>query len=207
MMSQSAVTIEPTASVESNVLHEPISPVSSRVLDESGRVPNMSERVSESESLVPDDVGGSPAGTSDVNSDELMALTRSIHEDGSDESIEDPPDLDMAKRPCRLPMKFRDYHLYSCEVMPDGDPPTLKEALKGEHSDRWKAAVTDELESLKRHNVYELVDRPPNVNVVQSKWVRKTKDEPEGKRFRARLVARGFSQRKGVDYLETFRLL
>jgi len=59
-----------------------------------------------------------------------------------------------------------------------------------------------ELDSLKLNNVYQLVTKPKGVNVVKSKWVHKIKWSPDGtlERYKSRLVAKGFSQKYGVDY-------
>jgi hypothetical protein len=56
------------------------------------------------------------------------------------------------------------------------------------------------------NNVWELVDCPQGANLVSCKWVFKVKRLPNGdiNKFNARLVARGFSQRYGVGYDETF---
>jgi hypothetical protein len=50
-----------------------------------------------------------------------------------------------------------------------------------------------------------LVDKPHNANMVSCKWVFKLKKDANGNdRYKARLIARGFSQKKGIDYDETF---
>lgn len=62
-----------------------------------------------------------------------------------------------------------------------------------------------EYNALLKNGVWKLVERPKGRNVIKSKWVYKTKLDHTGKdKYRARLVARGFSQRYGVDYNDTF---
>lgn len=63
-----------------------------------------------------------------------------------------------------------------------------------------------EYDSLIKNNTWELVDRPPNTKLVDNRWVFKIK-EGRGNAsdiFKARLVARGFTQEYGVNYHETF---
>ncbi|GKV21142.1 hypothetical protein SLEP1_g31150 [Rubroshorea leprosula] len=67
--------------------------------------------------------------------------------------------------------------------------------------------MKEELEALHNNNTWTLVPSPsPQLNIVGSKWVFKTKLHPDGsiERFKARLVARGFSQVPGLDFDETF---
>lgn len=69
-------------------------------------------------------------------------------------------------------------------------------------------------ESNERRNIIEekwkltwkLKELPKDQPVVSCRWVFKSKVKPDGtiERYKARLVARGFSQTKGVDYFETF---
>jgi len=56
------------------------------------------------------------------------------------------------------------------------------------------------------NDVWDLVNRPRDTNIVSNKWVFDLKRLPTGqiKRYKARLVARGFSQQYGIDYEETF---
>ena len=62
------------------------------------------------------------------------------------------------------------------------------------------------MKSLKDNDVWELVELPKGHKAVGSKWVFKTKTDADGyvERFKARLVAQGFSQKFGLDYDETF---
>ena len=57
-----------------------------------------------------------------------------------------------------------------------------------------------------KNGVWEVVARPEGKSVVTSKWLYKIKHAADGsiKKFKARFVARGFSQVEGVDYDETF---
>ncbi|KAH9096322.1 hypothetical protein Ae201684P_009554 [Aphanomyces euteiches] len=91
-------------------------------------------------------------------------------------------------------------------VMTFVDPKTPNEALSGPNADKWRDAMQLEVDSLIGNGTWELVDRPPNTNIVSNKWVFKVKydSERDVEKFKARLVARGFSQRYGVDYTETF---
>ena len=75
-----------------------------------------------------------------------------------------------------------------------------------EYSRQWRDAVTDELEKLFGLGTFEYTELPPGKETVDTKWVFTIKSTPTGlvDRFKARLVARGFSQRAGDDFWETF---
>ena len=62
------------------------------------------------------------------------------------------------------------------------------------------------MKSLKENEVWEMVELPKDRKTVGSKWVYKLKSGPDGsiERYKARLVAQGFSQKYGTDYDETF---
>lgn len=85
------------------------------------------------------------------------------------------------------------------------DPQTFKQAMARPDAEKWVEAMNEELTSLERCKVWELTERPDE-NVVSCRWVYKTKRNPsnEIERYRARLVARGFTQEKGKDYFETY---
>ena len=71
---------------------------------------------------------------------------------------------------------------------------------------RWREAMSSELTALMRHNTWQLVPPPPDCNTVGCKWVFRVKRHADGSvdRFKAWLVAKGFNQRPGLDYKETF---
>ena len=65
------------------------------------------------------------------------------------------------------------------------------------------------MNSLQKNTTWELVSLPPGRKLVQCKWVFRTKVAADGKtcKYKAILVAKGFSQVQGVDYHETFALV
>ena len=86
------------------------------------------------------------------------------------------------------------------------EPVTVEDALNGQDSDKWKDAMQADYESLTSNNVWELVEPPKDCKLVSSKWIFKHKVGSTGlvERYKARLVAQGYSQRPGVDYDKMF---
>uniref|UniRef100_W4VRQ4 Putative retrovirus-related pol polyprotein from transposon tnt n=1 Tax=Corethrella appendiculata TaxID=1370023 RepID=W4VRQ4_9DIPT len=86
------------------------------------------------------------------------------------------------------------------------DPETPEEALSRPDGNRWKMAMEEEYQSLLANDTWELEDLPENRKPIQCKWVFKTKRDATGAvdRYKALLVIKGYSQRKGVDYAETY---
>ena len=66
----------------------------------------------------------------------------------------------------------------------------------------WKQAMDDEMESMRKNNVFELVPRPPNTKILNSRWIFKTKLTDGNITYKTRLVAQGHTQPKGQDYDE-----
>jgi hypothetical protein len=70
----------------------------------------------------------------------------------------------------------------------------------------WRAAMTEEFYALQKNNTWDLVPRPSGANIVTGKWVYRHKFRPDGslERYKACWVLRGFTQRPGIDFDETF---
>ncbi|CAA0831452.1 cysteine-rich RLK (RECEPTOR-like protein kinase) 8 [Striga hermonthica] len=66
--------------------------------------------------------------------------------------------------------------------------------------------MNEEIMALRQNETWDLVPKPDGVKPISCKWVYKIKRRPDGsiERYKARLVARGFSQQYGLDYDETF---
>ncbi|CAI7733750.1 unnamed protein product [Closterium sp. NIES-53] len=106
-------------------------------------------------------------------------------------------------------------HLVSMLLAPEGDPdapdiPTPRsyaEAIEGPYSSQWQAAMDAKMASWKSTGTYVDEVPPPRANIVSGMWIFKVKRPPGSPPvFKVRYVARGFSQREGVDFLQEFSL-
>jgi len=86
------------------------------------------------------------------------------------------------------------------------DPLSIEDAMSRDDSRLWKDAMKEEVNSLIKNNTWELVSLPHGRKTITNKCVFRTKVKSDGSldRYKARLVARGFSQRSGIDYSDTF---
>jgi len=96
-------------------------------------------------------------------------------------------------------------HFSYCAVEID-EPSTIDEALQSEYAEECKSAADLEYALLIENDTWELVDLPEGRSAVDCKWIFEVKDDNEGQveRFKGRLVAKGYSQKYGIDYNETF---
>ncbi|CAI7873180.1 unnamed protein product, partial [Closterium sp. NIES-53] len=83
-------------------------------------------------------------------------------------------------------------------------PPSVGEAIEGPYSSQWQAAMDAEMASWKSTGTYVDEVPPPGANIVSGMWIFRVKRLPGSPpAFKARYVARGFSQRQGVDFFQT----
>lgn len=83
------------------------------------------------------------------------------------------------------------------------EPSTYAQAVKSDH---WCKAMLTEIIAFEASNTWEIVPLPAGKKAVGCKWLYKVKYNSDGtvERYTARLVAKGFTQTKGLDYFETF---
>jgi hypothetical protein len=92
---------------------------------------------------------------------------------------------------------------FVADILDVSEPSTFKHASQ---IPQWQVAMQEEFDALQTQGTWVLVPAPCDKNVIGSKWVYKVKRNSDGSisRYKARLVAQGFSQEKGLDYTETF---
>ena len=86
------------------------------------------------------------------------------------------------------------------------DPVSFQQAVQFPER---RAAINKEIEALEVNDTWTLTPLPPGKSAIGYKWVYRVKYLPDGtiERYKARLIAKGFTQKLGLDYSETFSLV
>lgn len=125
-----------------------------------------------------------------------------------------PPPSRRSSRTRELPVRLR--HDYVMNFRPSHPDVCLVETTGSVDEDvtfsqaildpAWKGAMTEEFDSLVQNDTWELVPLPPGKKAISARWVYRAKHElnPTRVRLKARLVARGFEQKHGIDFDDTF---
>lgn len=118
-------------------------------------------------------------------------------------------DYENVPQSSELDFLITEYQLANPTVMlvqNDDEPKSYDDIANFPDKEKWYQAVEKELQALKTNKTWVLVDRPPNRNIVGCRYTFKLKRNKNGEvsRYKARLVAQGFSQEPGVDFGETF---
>ena len=144
-----------------------------------------------------------PIDTDNSPSDNLPSATVDLpSQPGS--PVPDPP-----RRSARIrhfPKHLRDFaanvELDHSVSVPDIHPEDL--TYHQVHTDPlWRAAMREEINSIHANHTWTLTDLPPHKKAISSRWVFKVKPG-NPPRYKARLVARGFQQKDGIDFTDTF---
>jgi len=138
-----------------------------------------------------------------------------------EQGLNDEPDLNEPRKTRKkkvdykqlndpFPEDFDDDTLLTVDIINaiiEGDEiKSLNEAKRSANWPEWKKAMEMELKQLHEMNTWNLIDKPPDAIPITNKWVfiRKINKLGEVVKYKARLVARGYSQRPGQDYNETY---
>lgn len=128
-----------------------------------------------------------------------------FHDDKEDERTAAPRPVENRRSMLRDRAGIKPPKRYEINVT-EFTPLTFREAVNGSESKQWIRAIREELEAHNQNNTWSVVPADQGKKLLDTKWVFKTIKDESGrvKRFKARLVARGFQQKEGLDYTETF---
>jgi hypothetical protein len=104
------------------------------------------------------------------------------------------------------PKRYEDYISSISLISNEGEPCCYQEVMDVIESAKWKIAMKEEMDALEKNKTWDLVELPKGRKVVGCKWVYKLKKGVDDKveRYKARLVEKGYSQMKGIDFHEIF---
>ena len=93
--------------------------------------------------------------------------------------------------------------MFALSITTHTESKTYVEAVK---HDCWKQAMQSELTALQQTGTWQIVDLPPAVKPIGSRWIFKVKHNADGsiERYKARLVAKGYNQIEDLDYFDTY---
>ncbi|RXN30671.1 Retrovirus-related Pol poly from transposon TNT 1-94 [Labeo rohita] len=163
----------------------------------------------------------SPKINSERNADENMkdVSDKDIQNDTSETMPEQTEETSVRRNPSRI--RRRPAHLQDFEVDNLEDklqtcidfcyravcdvPQTYQQAVTSTNSMQWKNAMDKEMKSLEENKTFTLTQLPQGKQPVGGRWVYTLKRDSDGsEKYKARFVAKGYSQKPGTDYDETF---
>lgn len=154
--------------------------------------------------------------TSNISEDKIPEVVLSKNIEQKEQNLEDNYEMSINYAHSSLgwhrnEVEIDDIFAYSIavEIMDENenDPQTMEECRHRNDWKSWKEAIQVELDSLNKRGVFgPITPTPTGVKPVGYKWVfvRKRNERNEVVRYKARLVAQGFTQKPGVDYTETY---
>ena len=127
------------------------------------------------------------------------------------EAVTYDPNIRRSTRQCKPPERYGfDSTMLVTQIHmgndASGTPTTYREVVSGPHANELRTAMEEEIAQINKKQTWKLVQLPSDTKTVKNRWVFATILDSQRKfwRRRARLVAKGFTQQKGVDYNEVF---
>ena len=95
------------------------------------------------------------------------------------------------------------HYAYMTEIIKDKEPLSFEE---GNLDEKWQSAMDEEMQAFIENNTWSLVPRVDGKQPIGCKWIYKIKRNTDGSiaRYKARIVAKGYAKKYGIDYEETF---
>ena len=97
-------------------------------------------------------------------------------------------------------------HVESAFIMlAEDEPVNYKEAMDSPNANKWKVSMNNKCDTLMGYHTWELIERPPDTNIVSSRWMFHIKRDKLGctNNLKSQLVAQRFLQVPGLDFNET----
>ena len=121
---------------------------------------------------------------------------------------QDPTELPIAVRKAprntRVPARYLSTMNYLL-LTDSGEPESCDEVQKTDARGKWESAMAEEMQSLTKNRTWELVKLPKGKKALHNRWIYRVKGDTDGRRrYKARLVVKGYEQRAGVDYTDVF---
>ena len=142
----------------------------------------------------------------DTPKDDVPSIPRDVQQK-QQQIPHTPVDVRWSTRKIRPPKIFFP-SLYSILLTDAGEPKCYTEVVQVDTKIQWKSAMKDEIDSLLKNKTWDLCKLPVGKKALQNKWVYRLKEEEGGKkRFKSRLVVKGFAQKKELILMRYFLLL
>ncbi|KAE8715229.1 hypothetical protein F3Y22_tig00110186pilonHSYRG00194 [Hibiscus syriacus] len=125
------------------------------------------------------------------------------------EAVQEEPHTPELRRSSRIPKPTQRYSpsLHYLLLTDNGEPECYDEAMQVEDSVKWESSMKDEMDSFMSNQTWELAELPPGKKALHNKWIYRIKEEHDGrKRYKARLVVKGFQQKEGSNMQEIINL-
>ncbi|PKI65433.1 hypothetical protein CRG98_014172 [Punica granatum] len=136
---------------------------------------------------------------------EIPQVDDDVTTDDTGSQLQLEPAYNLLRRSDRVRRPFTRYPPHEYVLLTDGgEPECYDEAVAHEHKEHWLKAMNEEMNSLSENHTYDLVKLPQGKRALKNKWVYRLNTENSRPRYKARLVVKGFNQKKGIDFEEIF---
>lgn len=141
-----------------------------------------------------------------IEEEGIHEIPENVNEENTESSVsgDETPTLKMNLRPRKPNANLLNNVNNNDELL--CNPNTVEEVFSRKDAHQWFESMEAEYNSLLANDTWELVNLPANREAIKSKWVFNIKRDKNGKivRYKSRLVAKGCSQKYGVDFNEVF---